>query len=688
MSEPAPVATTDFPHLASSFAIRDVELRTRLVFQPHFTALPHSDAMPSEDLIAYHVERAWGGAGLIVDGSMAVMEEGKMSRRFLAIYEERSVEGYREMTREVHALGAKIFGQLTHGGNTSLENPPPIMWAPTQMPEPYSNFTTRAMDHDDIRRAIEAFGRSGANLVAAGFDGVEVKIAHDGLLRSFAAPFFNRRTDEYGGSLERRMRFPLECLQAIREAVGPDVPLGVRLCLHEYTPFGYDLEYGLRMAEHLEASGVIDYINCDAGSFSSFWMEIPPAAVGQGHFRPLNQALKAVSDLPIVAFGRLKQPDLAEHMLASGEADLIGMARQLISDPETPRKLTEGRSDETRACSACNDGRLHQVVQEKGVRCVQNPAAGQERTLSERLLRPAQTSRHVLVVGGGPSGMKAAEIAARRGHQVTLLERESELGGQVRLAARQPLHEEVAEVTAYLEAAIDRLGIDAYLNVDGEPADILEIEPDVIVIATGSQPNMPPEHHQSQSDPDAGAIARERGMSVLPGIAGLELDNVFSSDEVLRGAEVPGGRVIVVDGNGHWEAAGTAEYLADQGHQVEIVTFRHTVGHDLESTNFAMFTKRAAEKGIAFTPFTDLVEVEPGRVRLRNVLSGKEWWDDSVAAVVPVLPRRSRDDLYFGLRDLIQQSDRDVELVRIGDASAARLIQLVLVEAHRFAAHV
>jgi 2,4-dienoyl-CoA reductase-like NADH-dependent reductase (Old Yellow Enzyme family) len=680
--------TTDFPVLSSSFSILDVELRNRIVFQPHFTALPNIDGMPSDDLIAYHVERAAGGAGLLIDGSMAVMEEGKMSRRFLAIYDDRAVELYQPMTRAVHEHGAKIFGQLTHGGNTSLEHPPPVMWAPSQMPEPYSNFTTRAMDERDIRHAVEAFGHSAANLIAAGFDGVEVKIAHDGLLRSFVSPFFNRRTDAYGGTLQKRLRFPLECLQAIRDAIGPGRPLGVRLCLHEYTPFGYDVEYGLRVAEALEEIGAVDYFNCDAGSFSSFWMEIPPAAVPQGYFRPLNQALKRQSDLPVIAFGRLKQPDLAEHMVATGEADLIGMARQLISDPETPNKLLQGRADEIRACIACNDGCLHQVVQEKGVRCVQNPAAGQERFLSERLLRPAENARHVVVAGGGPTGMKVAEISARRGHRVTLLERGEELGGQVRLAARQPLHEEVAEVTAYLEAAVDRLGVDVWLNVEAEAEELLELEPDVIVVATGSQPNLPPEHHSSLDDPDAGAVARAQGLQVLPALPGLELAHVLSSDQVLRGAELPGTRVIVIDGNGHWEAAGTAEFLADAGCDVEVVTYRNTVGHDLESTNYAMFTQRAGQKGIRFTPFTEVKAIEPGRVLLLDALSGRERWAQDIDVVVPVLPRRSRDDLYFQLQQLIDQRDADVQLERMGDASSARLIQLVLTEAHRFAAKV
>jgi 2,4-dienoyl-CoA reductase-like NADH-dependent reductase (Old Yellow Enzyme family) len=670
-----------FPHLLSPLTISNATLKNRLVFQPHFTALGGIDGMPTDDLKAYHVERAMGGVGLILDGGMAVMPEGVMSRRFVRSWDERILPKYREITDEVHSHGALMFSQLTHGGHTSLETPPPTMWAPTQMPEPSSQHSTRAMDATDIRRTITAFGDSARNVVAAGFDGIEIKIAHDGLLRSFVSPFFNRRTDAYGGSFENRMRLALEVLETVRSATPEGFPIGVRLCLDEYTEFGYGIDYGLRIAEYLEATGLVDYFNSDAGSFSSFWMEIPPAAVEQGFFRPLHQQLKKASDLPVVAFGRIKQPHVAERMLELGEADLIGMARQLIADPDTPRKILEGRAEEIRACIACNDGCIGRVVQEKGVRCVHNPGAGQELTLSERRLKQTDTPRNVVVVGGGPAGMKVAEIAAKRGHAVTLLERGPVLGGQVRLAARQPKHEEIAEVTAYLEGAIARQGVEVWLNVDATADRLLDLEPDVVVVATGSEPNLPG-HVGERTEGDA-VVARAEGLVADSDIPGFGLPHVLSVDQVLSGHPLPGRRAVVVDATGHWEGVGTAEYLVDQGCEVEVVTARHIPGFGLEATNLALFLERAKEKQLKLSPYTRLHAVDADGVDVVEELTGAARRISGVDFVVPAYPRRSRSDLYLELLERVAGSD--VEVLRVGEASSPGLIERVITESQKLA---
>jgi len=674
-----------YPHLLSEFALGGVRLRNRLVFQPHFTALGSLDGMPTDDLCAYHEERARGGVGLIVMESQAVHATGKMSRRFLNAWDPAVIPGLARIADAVHAHGTKIFGQLTHGGHTSLEHPPQIMWAPTQMPEPSSHHSTKAMDDDDIRAVIDGFATSAKNLIEAGLDGIEIKIAHDGLLRSFASPFFNHRTDGYGGSFENRMRLSYEVLAAIRAAIG-NAPLGVRLCVNEFTPFGYDTEYGLQMAAGLEATGTVDYFNSDAGSFSSYWMEIPPAAVAREDFRRINAALKAATRLPVVAFGRIT-PQVGEALVRDGEADLVGMARQLIADPETPNKLSAGRGDLVRFCISCNDACIYQVGQEKGVRCVHNPGAGRELTSSERFVTVAPKRLRVVVAGGGPGGMKAAEIAARRGHDVILFERSKRLGGLVNLAAVQPEHDAVGEVVSHLEAAIRERGVTVRMGEAATPEAISACNPDIVVVATGSEPNLP-----GQDDADT-AYSRKLGRHVLPDIEGLDGANVVSSDQVLSGAVRLSGNVVVIDNNGHWEAAGTAEFLADNGCRVTIVAGHVLVGEDIEAGNRTLFYRRAAIKGIAMRPATQITAIEPGKVRVSAIFSaadaigwakyilmpGDEEVIDYVDWVVPVIGRRSREDLYLKLRQSPEFAGIRIE--RVGDCVVPRLIQSTILEA-------
>ncbi len=676
--------------LLSPFSIGGVKLRNRIVFQPHFTALGTLDGMPSDAHVAYHEERARGGVGLIILESQAVHPTGKMSRRFINAWDPAVIPGLARIADAVHAHGAKLFGQLTHGGHTSLEHPPHIMWAPTQMPEPSSHHTTKAMDDEDIRAVIDGFAASARNMVAAGLDGIEIKIAHDGLLRSFASPFFNRRTDAYGGSFENRMRLSYEVIAAIKAATGADVPLGVRICINEFTPFGYDTEYGLRMVAGLEATGHIDYFNADAGSFSSYWMEIPPAAVAAADFRRINADLKRATALPVIGFGRIS-PASGEALLAAGEADLVGMARQLIADPETVNKLARGRGDLVRLCIACNDGCIYQVGQEKAVRCVHNPGAGQERTMSERLVTPSPERRHVVIVGGGPGGLKVAEIAARRGHRVTLLERSKDLGGQIRLAALQPEHAAIGEVTAYLEAAAVDLGADVRRGVEATPDMLLALDPDVVVVATGSEPNLPLCPGKDT------AISRGLGRQMRPDIDGLDRACVVSSDQVLSGDKVLSGHVVVIDNNGHWEAAGTAEFLADAGCRVTVIASHMMVGEGIEAGNRTLFYRRAAIKGISLVGSTSLVGIEARRVRIAAVFSdadavgwakyilmpGEDRFIEDVDWVVPVIGRCSREDLYLRLKALPAFAGIQVE--RVGDCVAPRLVQSTILEAFELA---
>jgi 2,4-dienoyl-CoA reductase-like NADH-dependent reductase (Old Yellow Enzyme family)/thioredoxin reductase len=662
-----------------------------MVFQPHFTALGSLDGMPTDDLAAYHEERARGGVGLIVTESHAIHPTGKMSRRFINAWDPAIVPGMAKVAAGVHSHGAKIFAQLTHGGHTSLEHPPHLMWAPTQMPEPSSHFNTKALDEDDIRAVVSGFAMSARNILDAGFDGIEIKIAHDGLLRSFASPYFNRRTDRYGGSFENRMRLSFEVIEAIKKVIG-GAPLGVRICLDEFTAFGYDLDYGREMVRALESTGAIDYFNSDAGSFSSYWMEIPPAAVPPEVFDRVNRALKKATDLPVVAFGRVGPTQRAEAILKAGEADLVGWARQLIADPETPNKLARGRPDLIRLCIACNDGCIHQVGQEKAVRCIHNPSAGRELKINERLIARTEEPRRVVVVGGGPAGLKVAEIAAKRGHRVTLLESARQLGGQVLLAAAQPEHAVIGEVISSLETQIVEAGVDVRKGVTATPKVVAAFAPDTIVLANGSEPNLP-----KRAD-DGGVEARRLGRQILPEIEGLDLPFVASVDEVLSRAVKPSGKVVVIDENGHWEAAGTAEFLADAGCAVEVVASHGAIGAELEGGARALFQRRAAIKGIRLTPNIVVREIAQRRVRVSAVFSsgddvgwgkyvlipGDDHWIDDVDSVVAAVGRRSREDLFLKFKSAPELSGARIE--RVGDCVAPRLLQSIILEAFTLAA--
>ena len=689
MTTPSDAFTRPFPLLFSPLSIRGVEIRNRFVFQPHFTALGSLQGMPTEEHVAYYQDRARGGVGLIVVESQAIHLTGKMSRRFMNAWDPAVIPGLGKITHAAHASGAKIFSQLTHGGHTSLEHPPHIMWAPTQMPEPSSHFSTKAMDEADIRATIDGFAVSARNAIEAGFDGIEIKIAHDGLLRSFASPFFNRRTDRYGGSFENRMRLSFEVLEAVRKAAG-EAPVGVRICLDEFTAFGYDLDYGLQMVRALEGTGLVDYFNSDAGSFSSYWMEIPPAAVHTADFERLNRALKHASKVPVVAFGRISPPQRGEEILRAGDADMIGMARQLIADPDTPNKLMAGRADLVRLCVACNDACIFQVGQEKAIRCIHNPGAGRERELNERFLPEAKERRKVVVVGAGPGGLKVAEIAAKRGHAVTVLERDRTLGGQVRFAASQPEHQLVGEVVSYLEASAAEHRVTVRRNTTATPDLLRDLGADVIVVATGSEPNLPRANVLHKGAP---ALSYAMGRVVLPSIEGLDQAFVVSSDDVMSGAVEPSGHVLVVDENGHWEAAGTAEFLADRGCKVTIIASHSLIGEDLEGGVRTLFYRRAAIKGMDLRPGLVLLEIGNHRVKVGKTFSsgdasgwGKyvllptdEEWIESVDWVVPVIGRRSREDLFLQL----QQSDdfSGVRIERVGDCVAPRLIQSTILEA-------
>jgi 2,4-dienoyl-CoA reductase-like NADH-dependent reductase (Old Yellow Enzyme family)/thioredoxin reductase len=639
-----------YPHLFSPGKIGNVKIKNRLVFLPHYTALGLEFCQAHVD---YYAERAKGGTGLIIAGSHAVSREGKMCRGYEDASDERIVPVYKTLVEEVHKHGTKIFGQLTHGGHTTIYHPPQLLYAPTQMSEPCFYYNPKEMEIEDIKKVVRDFAHSAKNMIDGGFDGIEIKGAsHDGMLRSFIEPYFNRRTDEYGGSFENRMRLPLEVVHAIREIMPEGMPFGIRMAMDTYTAFGYGTEEAKKIVETFVESGEVDYLSADAGTFSSFYMEIPPMAIPLGFAEYLSAEIKELTDLPVVAFGRINDPVQAERILADGNADFIGMARELICDPEFALKAKEGRDDDIRHCIACQDGCLFQVMQDLPIRCIQNPGVGRETEYGIGTLKPAEKEKKILVIGGGPAGLKAAEISARRGHKVSIFEEKGELGGQVNIAAKIPLRDEVKDVTRYIAMQVEQLGVDIHLNERMTAEKVRGFDADVIIVATGSKP--------------------VKGEDI-PGADG---DNVAVVWDVLLEKTETGQRVLLYDTTRRWPGIGTAEFLVNMGKQVELVTPFMNVGEQLEPGNVNLAFQRVLGRGLSLRPNTSLKKIEGKRIILENVYSHVE---EEVEAntVVLSLGNRSNRSLYDELKGTLG----DKELYFIGDAVAPRLIQQAILEA-------
>ena len=409
------------------------------------------------------------------------------------------------------------------------------------------------------------------------------------------------------------------------------------------------MEYGLKVARRLEEAGV-DYLSTDAGSFSSFYMEIPPAVVPLGFALYMSAELKKTVDIPVIAFGRINDPVQAEMLLSENCADLVGMCRQLICDPETPNKTMRGELDDIRHCIACNEGCLGNDGID--VECVQNPGAGREKYFGIGTLTPAEAGKKVLVIGGGISGMKAAEIAAKRGHSVSLYEQSDKLGGQVLLIEKMPYRAEVGEVYRYLKYQLKRHGVDIHLNTRVDRQLVEQEAPDVIIAATGSVPVIPDYIKMDE--------------------AGIR---VIDCRQAMRHLELIGQKVLIFDDIGYYQAGGTADYVTALGADTTIVTTSNFLGCDIEGTNNTLLLKRLYERGAEIIASHTISEIKGDKVTIRNVYSQAERVLGGYDTVIIAAQSSSDNQLYKELK----AAGKDIRAV--GDCVAPRAIEQVIFDA-------
>jgi 2,4-dienoyl-CoA reductase-like NADH-dependent reductase (Old Yellow Enzyme family) len=629
-----------FSGILSPFAIKGVELKNRVVFLPHEMYYGSEEHLPTRKQKFYYEERAKGGVGLIVIPSIGVHPTGFYSCQVAA--KKESIPGLREITEAVHRHGSKIFAQMTHYGNqTKSVETLQATWAPSAIPDMTVREVPKEMTIDEIHTLVKAFGDSAKLLLDADFDGFEIKVAHDGILRQFLSPATNIRTDEYGGTLQKRARVVVEVLQEIRKFIG-EKPLGIRLCIDEFTPKGYTIDDGVEYAKIFNP--YVDYINTDYGNWESMERTLPSLNYEQGlHLNAIARIKKAVS-VPVIASGRIIHPEMAEGVLKDETADLVGMARELIAEPYWVKKIEAGDPDEIVECIGCNQKCIGRLLQNRAISCVVNPAAGFEEDFSnDKLFGKSGKSKKVVVVGGGPSGMKAAEIAARKGHKVVLFEKSSELGGRVRLESALPHKEELAGTSRYLKYALKKLNVDVRLNKIASKEDIQAENPDITVVATGA--------------------------NLVNG------EGTYSVEDVI-GNKVKGENVLVMDFDANIEGTGAVEHLANQGKTVHWVSPVFFNGQDNEvATVLLPIYRRLGEKKVILHPMSVMINFANGQATLLNPFFNTTDTVNGVDAIVMAGTKAANNSLYHELRSNLQN------VYVIGDAAAPRNTGAALADA-------
>lgn len=575
-----------FEKLFSPFRIGGLAVKNRIVMAAMGTNFGTEEGTVSERAIAYYRERARGGAGLIITESSPVSQRGRHRRRCLGAFDDRFIPGLRRLTDAVHEYGAAIALQLNHAGRGAGAD---VTGHPPQAPSAVSLIPgvlpPEEMTPEEIRQVVADFGEMARRAKEAGFDAVEIHGAHGYLIQQFLSPRLNLRGDAYGGSRENRGRFAVEILRQVRQTVGSAFPVIFRLGLRELVEGGYELEDGLFWAGQVEAAGA-DALNVSGGTGESYHTVvqfISPMSFPEGYFVPLAAAAKKAVHIPVIAANRLNEPALAEAVLREGKADLIAVGRNFLTDPHWPAKAEAGGAERIRSCVACN-GCIWSLQKANGdVTCFQNAALGCE---AEAQIARVTKPKRVVVVGGGPGGMEAARVAARRGHRVTLFEKGKELGGQLLLAAVPPYKKTLEKATLWLIRELAHEGVDVRLGRLATPADLEREEPDGVILATGAAPIVP---------------------AVCAG------KDVITAWDVLAGRET-GGTVLVLGGG--LVGAETAEFLSQRGCRVTMVEMLDELARDMEGTTRLLLLKRLNDAGITVLLSTKVVEICDRNVRV------------------------------------------------------------------------
>ncbi|HZK66646.1 MAG TPA: FAD-dependent oxidoreductase [Chloroflexota bacterium] len=559
----------EYSMLLSPTKIGTMEVSNRFVVPPMGTNLANADSTVSDIFVDYWEARAKGGWGLMIQEVTAIDPLGKAIPNQPGIWADSFIPGLKKLTSTVHKYGGKMAVQLHHAGRQTYAvtiGAQPV--APSPIPCPVCGGQPRELSTEEVWQIVEEFGDAAVRAREAGFDAVEVHGAHGYLVAQFMSAYSNKRTDIFGGTLHNRMRFPVEIIKNIRSKVGGSYPIIFRYSGEEMVPGGRTTAESMVVGRVVQEAGV-NALNVTVGVYESMRYIIAPAAVPDGFLLPTAAAIKKAVSIPVIAVGRITDPALAETALQTGMADLIAMGRASLADPQLPNKVAAGQIDEICPCVGCLQGCIGRIFDptKMTVSCFVNPMCGRE---TELAIKPAAVKKNVVVVGAGPAGLEAAWIAAARGHKVTVFEKDTHLGGQLRFGSFPPAKQDLSRAIAYWEHMVHKHGVNLKLETEATAASILAEKPDAVIVATGAKP-------------------------LIPDLKGATGPTVITAWDALRGQPV-GAKVLVVGGG--MVGCETADFLASHGRKVTVIEMLPDVAQDVEGSVRSFLLERLQAGGV------------------------------------------------------------------------------------------
>ncbi len=655
--------------LARPLALRHRTLRNRITFGAH-TANMSESGLAGPRHLAYYLERARGGAAMIVVEPMPVHPTGVLTRGNFRVDDDAVIPGLSKVTEAVHEHGATVLQQLYHvGAHGDFDNSYRESWSPAGRPSYHDSDGSHTMAEREITELLDGFVRAALRARACGFDGVEVFAAYNAVVDQFWLPWSNRRTDRWGGSFEHRMRFSHELLTRIRRAAGDDFIIGLATSVDPEVPTAMQIDQLCEIVAWHDERELMDYVSCGTGSYFNFGPLMPTFLYPDKLGAPAAEALSLVTRFAKVqAESHIRTPENADAVIGSGQADLVSVVRGQIADPHWVRKALAGAEDQVRGCISCNQMCWGRRSRDYWISCLVNPSAGREFEWGGEDHAPSSRPRRLLVVGGGPAGLETARVAAERGHRVRLVEAGPELGGAFRLAGLQPRRSQITELIEWYGRRLRALGVEVLTStpVDGEEA--LAFGDDEIIVATGSQP---------------AGTGFQRPLPAGETLPGVERSDVVPIEDVLTRSVRLGRRVVLLDDVGDWRGAGTAWHLAELGHEVVMVTGWPMVGYWIQRTaSDGALRSRLARLGVTWHTESVITAWDDDGALVRSLLDGSE---RRVPADTLVLATTNepRTDVVDALAASRRTSGTGPPVHVVGDARAARLAVHAIHEGRR-----